>query len=132
MACVKKGLSRQDAHEEIRTSTRAQLPHIKPCPTISHHITSLTQLFVFPAGVLSHQASDNVKKHGKNNDLLDRIRRTAFFAPILDELDSLLDPSTFVGRAPQQVEKFTSTEIKKALQPYEAHLAKGETAALSV
>ncbi|KAL4985396.1 Cullin repeat-like-containing domain protein [Aspergillus falconensis] len=100
MACVKKGLSRQDAHEEIR--------------------------------VLSHQASDNVKKHGKNNDLLDRIRRTEFFAPILGELDALLDPSTFVGRAPQQVEKFTSTEVKKALQPYETFLATAETSALHV
>ncbi|KAL3484478.1 Cullin repeat-like-containing domain protein [Aspergillus germanicus] len=100
MACVKKGLSRQDAHEEIR--------------------------------VLSHQAADNVKKLGKDNDLLDRIRRTEFFAPILDQLDALLDPSTFVGRAPQQVEKFTSTEVKKALQPYESHLANAETSALHV
>ncbi|KAL3474385.1 Cullin repeat-like-containing domain protein [Aspergillus californicus] len=100
MACVSKGLSRQDAHEEIR--------------------------------VLSHQAADNVKKHGKDNDLLDRIRRTEFFAPILGQLDSLLDARTFVGRAPQQVEKFTSTEVKKALQPYEAQLANAETSALHV
>ncbi|KAL4948926.1 Cullin repeat-like-containing domain protein [Aspergillus filifer] len=100
MACVKKGLSRQDAHEEIR--------------------------------VLSHQASDNVKKLGKNNDLLERIRRTAFFEPILGELDALLDPGTFVGRAPQQVEKFTSTEVKKALEPYATHLATATTSALHV
>lgn len=26
---------------------------------------------------------------------------------ILDEIDSLLDPSTFIGRAPEQVMKFT-------------------------
>lgn len=100
MACVHKGLSRQDAHEEIR--------------------------------VLSHQAADMVKKHGQNNDLIDRIRRTPFFAPIIDQLDSLLDPSTFVGRAPQQVEKFVSTEVKAALEPYAAHLAKAETADLHV
>lgn len=83
-------------------------------------------------GVLSHQAGDNVKKHGKNNDLLERIRRTQFFAPILGELDALLDPSTFVGRAPQQVEKFTSTEVKNALKPYGASLEKGETSTLHV
>lgn len=83
-------------------------------------------------GVLSHQAADNVKKHGKNNDLLERIRRTEFFAPILGELDALLDPSTFTGRAPQQVEKFVSTEVKNALKPYEAALAKAETSALHV
>lgn len=83
-------------------------------------------------GVLSHQAADNVKKQGKDNDLLERIRRTAFFAPILDELDALLDPSTFVGRAPQQVEKFTSTEVKQVLKPYESHLVNAETSTLSV
>jgi adenylosuccinate lyase len=100
MACVKKGLSRQDAHEEIR--------------------------------VLSHQAADNVKKQGKDNDLLERIRRTAFFEPIIPELESLLDARTFVGRAPQQVQKFTTTEVAAALKPYADSIAKAETAALYV
>jgi adenylosuccinate lyase len=120
MACVKKGLSRQDAHEEIRMLLHRLFYH------------KVRSLISRPTGVLSHQASDNVKKLGKNNDLIERVRRTAFFAPILDELDTLLDPSTFVGRAPQQVEKFTSTEVKKALQPYGEHLLKAETAALYV
>lgn len=83
-------------------------------------------------GVLSHQAADNVKKQGKDNDLIERIRRTAFFNPILSELDTLLDPSTFIGRAPQQVEKFTSTEVTAALKPYAAQLATAETSALHV
>ncbi|CAG8022803.1 unnamed protein product [Penicillium salamii] len=100
MACVAKGLSRQDAHEEIR--------------------------------VLSHQAADNVKKQGKDNDLIERIRRTAFFEPIIAQLDTLLDASTFVGRAPQQVEKFTSTEVAAAIKPYASTIAKGETSALHV
>lgn len=83
-------------------------------------------------GVLSHQAADNVKKQGKDNDLLDRIRRTAFFNPIIPELESLLDARTFVGRAPQQVEKFTTTEVAAALKPYASNIAKGETSALHV
>jgi adenylosuccinate lyase len=73
-------------------------------------------------GVLSHQASDNVKKQGKSNDLIDRIRRTAFFEPIIAELDSLLEPSTFIGRAPQQVEKFVATEVAAALELYRKSL----------
>lgn len=120
MACVKKGLSRQDAHEEIRMLQTAQAGKKK--------VIILKQ----NTGVLSHQAADNVKKYGKNNDLLERIRGAPFFAPILGELDALLDPSTFVGRAPQQVEKFTSTEVKNVLKPYEASLAQGETSALHV
>lgn len=87
MALVKKGLSRQDAHEEIR--------------------------------VLSHQASAAVKLEGKPNDLIDRIRVTKFFEPILPELDSLLDASTFVGRAPQQVERYLG-----ASGPVETELAR--------
>lgn len=73
-----------------------------------------------------------MKKYGKNNDLLERVRRSEFFAPILGELDDLLEPSTFVGRAPQQVEKFTSTEVKEALKPYEEDIASAGTSALHV
>lgn len=85
-----------------------------------------------PTGVLSHQAADNVKRLGKDNDLINRIRASTFFAPIQGELDSLLDPSTFIGRSPQQVEKFTSTEVKDAIRPYEKDLEKMETATLHV
>ena len=59
MACVHRGLSRQDAHEEIR--------------------------------VLSHQASAVVKQEGKQNDLIERIKKAKFFEPILPQLDTLLD-----------------------------------------
>ena len=69
--------------------------------------------------VLSQQAADVVKKEGKDNDLIARIRRDPFFAPIGGELDQLMDPSTFIGRAPQQVENFMRTEVMYALRPYE-------------
>ena len=75
--------------------------------------------------VLSHQAARVVKEGGRDNDLIDRIRRTPFFAPIAGELDSLLDPRTFVGRAPEQVEKFCEGEVKRALHGY-AHLLGGK------
>lgn len=44
-----------------------------------------------------------VKMEGGDNDLIERVKKSAYFAPIHSQLDSLLDPSTFVGRAPQQV-----------------------------
>jgi len=68
--------------------------------------------------VLSHEAGAVVKKQGQPNDLIERIRKTEFFAPIVNELPELLDASTFVGRAPQQVEKFITTEVKEALKPF--------------
>ena len=45
-----------------------------------------------------------MKSEGGDNDLIERIRGDPYFSPILAELDSLLDPGTFVGRAPEQVE----------------------------
>jgi adenylosuccinate lyase len=117
MACVAKGLSRQDAHEEIRPS-----PHPSAFSPFPNPLSFTNISFLLNPGVLSHQASDNVKKQGKSNDLIERIRRTEFFAPIIAELDGLLDPSTFIGRAPQQVEKFVATEVEAALQPYKKSL----------
>ncbi|CCE61776.1 hypothetical protein TPHA_0B01040 [Tetrapisispora phaffii CBS 4417] len=69
--------------------------------------------------VLSQQASDVVKKQGGENDLIERIQNDAFFEPIWKDLDTLLKPSTFVGRAPQQVEKFVSRDVKNALEPFQ-------------
>jgi hypothetical protein len=53
--------------------------------------------------VLSQEAGAQVKQHGLDNDLVERIRKSPYFAPILPYLDTLLEPSTFVGRAPEQV-----------------------------
>lgn len=72
--------------------------------------------------VLSHQAAAVVKEQGGDNDLIERIKNDAFFAPIHSELDSLLEPSTFVGRAPQQTEKFIKNDVKNALQPFEKYI----------
>lgn len=68
---------------------------------------------------MSHQAGAEVKQHGRDNDLIDRIRKTEFFAPIVGELDSLLKAETFTGRAPEQVEAFYEREVRKALKTYE-------------
>lgn len=53
--------------------------------------------------VLSQEAAAVVKQEGGDNDLLARVQRDPYFAPILGQLDALLDPKTFIGRAPQQV-----------------------------
>ena len=49
------------------------------------------------------EAAAQVKQHGLENDLVDRIRASEYFAPIQEKLEDLLKPSTFIGRAPQQV-----------------------------
>ncbi|KAJ3042099.1 adenylosuccinase ade13 [Rhizophlyctis rosea] len=75
--------------------------------------------------VLSHQAAAKVKQEGLENDLIERVKASDYFKPIIGQLDALLDPSTFVGRAPQQVERFISKEVEPALAQYKDALAKG-------
>lgn len=72
--------------------------------------------------VLSHEAGAQVKKHGKDNDLVDRIKADPYFAPILGELDSILDASTFIGRSPDQVTDFLAEEVEPVLQNYKEHI----------
>lgn len=72
--------------------------------------------------VLSQQAADQVKRLGKNNDLIDRIRKDSYFQPIHDEIDELLDPKTFIGRAPNQVLEFLREEVTPVLDRYKSYL----------
>ena len=82
--------------------------------------------------VLSHQAARIVKEEGGENDLIERIRNEPYFAPIVQRLDELLDPSSFTGRAPQQVDSFLAKWVKPALEPYAETLAHSGQAELSV
>lgn len=68
-------------------------------------------------------AAREVKEFGRPNDLIERIRNDAFYAPIVNDLGTLLDPKTFVGRAPEQVVAFVSREVRPALGPWADNLA---------
>lgn len=81
--------------------------------------------------VLSHQASAVVKQQGRDNDLIERIKKDEFFKPIWNEIDLLMDPGTFVGRAPEQAVKFVEKEVKQALEPWVGQLS-GEVSELNV
>ena len=66
--------------------------------------------------MLSHEAAYQVKELGEENDLIERVRKDAYFDPIKDELDAVLDPRSFIGRAPQQVDKFIKEWVAPALE----------------
>lgn len=72
--------------------------------------------------VLSQQAAAVVKQEGGDNDFIARVRADPYFSPIHNHLDSLLDPSSFTGRAPQQVAKFLKEEVRPALIPYQGKM----------
>uniref|UniRef100_A0A060THS4 Adenylosuccinate lyase n=1 Tax=Blastobotrys adeninivorans TaxID=409370 RepID=A0A060THS4_BLAAD len=72
--------------------------------------------------VLSHQAAKVVKEEGGDNDLIDRVKKDSYFEPVWADLDKLLDPSTFVGRAPQQAQKFVEKTVAEALKGVEHYI----------
>ncbi|KAF4635303.1 hypothetical protein G7Y89_g2791 [Cudoniella acicularis] len=84
--------------------------------------------------VLSHQASDVVKKQGLQNDLIERIKRTEFFKPVWGEIDGMLDPKNFTGRSAEQVERYCGPggEVEKALEPYQKHINASKVVELTV
>ncbi|TQS34060.1 hypothetical protein Golomagni_05571 [Golovinomyces magnicellulatus] len=84
--------------------------------------------------ILSHQASDVVKKEGGRNDLIERIRRTEYFKPIWSELEHMLDPKKFIGRSPEQVLKYCGKggEVEAALTKYKEKIDKSLDVCLTV
>ncbi|XP_061193951.1 LOW QUALITY PROTEIN: adenylosuccinate lyase-like [Saccostrea echinata] len=82
--------------------------------------------------VLSQEAGRVVKQEGGDNDLMERIRKSDYFKPIHGELDSLLDPKTFTGRAPTQVTKFIEMEVDPSLKKYTEKLKAGGKVELNV
>lgn len=43
------------------------------------------------------------------------MRNDPYFSPIHGELEQLLDPQTFIGRAPEQVDKFLKEWVEPSL-----------------
>jgi len=76
----------------------------------------------------SQAAAEQVKKHGKPNDLLERLKADDAFAEI--DIDALLDPAAFIGLAPQQVDEFIAKEVAPIRKRYADAL--GQTTDLRV
>ena len=80
--------------------------------------------------VHSMEASRVVKAEGGENDLLQRIAADPAFGVTLEELERLIVPEKYVGRAPEQTADFLAEEVQPVLDRY-ANL-KGITAEINV
>lgn len=65
--------------------------------------------------VHSMAAAEQVKIHGKANDLVERIAQDELFGLSLEEINSVLNPINFVGRAPEQVEEFIGQYVSPVI-----------------
>lgn len=64
----------------------------------------------------SMAAARRMKEEGADADLLDRIADDEAFGLARDELEGLVDPMRFVGRAPEQVSRFLEDHVRPALE----------------
>lgn len=120
MAMVKKGGDRQEAHEKIRVCLQLTW--------VARFRWSTTKK------ILSQEAGYQVKQLGLENDLIERIKKESYFDPIKGQLDRLLNPQSFIGRAPQQVDAFLEEWVRPALADEESRQAirKSQRVELSV
>ena len=68
--------------------------------------------------VHSHAAAAHGNLEGGANDLLERIKGDPAFPIKAEEIDAVLDPALYVGRAPEQVDEFISGVIDPILARY--------------
>jgi adenylosuccinate lyase len=68
----------------------------------------------------SQAAAQQVKAEGQANDLLERLAGEKVFEDI--DLNAVLDPSSFVGRAPEQVDAFIEQVVEPIRKRYAAQL----------
>jgi adenylosuccinate lyase len=62
------------------------------------------------------QSADQVKKFGKQNDLIERMYGSKIINMTKEEIDATINPSNYIGRAPQQVEEFYNETIIPILE----------------
>ncbi|HEX3039300.1 MAG TPA: adenylosuccinate lyase [Caproiciproducens sp.] len=69
--------------------------------------------------VHSMAASKVVKEDGGENDLLSRIAGDPIFGVTLEELQAIVSPEKYVGRAPQQTKEFIEEVVNPVLTAYD-------------
>lgn len=69
--------------------------------------------------VHSMAASKVIKEEGGENDLLSRIASDPIFGVSLEQLNAIVSPEKYVGRAPQQTEEFISEVVNPVVEAYD-------------
>jgi adenylosuccinate lyase len=70
----------------------------------------------------SQAAAEQVKKFGKPNDLIARLKNDSVFAKV--DFKKVLNPNDYIGRAPQQVDEFIKDIVAPIRRKYRRELGK--------
>jgi len=80
--------------------------------------------------VHSHAAAEQVKKFGKSNDLIERLKADSAFAKV--DLKAVLNPKSYTGRASQQVDEFIKDVVSTIRRKYRMQINKKQKTELNV
>lgn len=69
--------------------------------------------------VHSMAASRVIKEEGGENDLLSRIAADEVFGVTMEDLENILQPEKYTGRAKEQTEDFLAETVAPVLKKYE-------------
>ena len=72
--------------------------------------------------VYSHEAAAQVKQHGKENDLLERLKKDPAFAKV--DFKKVMNPKAYIGRSPEQVNEFIAEVVTPVRRKYRKALNK--------
>ncbi|MHC4487920.1 MAG: adenylosuccinate lyase [Planctomycetota bacterium] len=70
----------------------------------------------------SHAAAAQVKRLGKPNDLISRLKADIAFSKV--NFEKVLDPKSYIGRAPQQVDEFIRDIVTPLCRKYRKELSR--------
>lgn len=69
-------------------------------------------------------AAENVKRFGRENNLISLIEEDSLFSAVKDNLNDVLDPYKYTGRAASQVTEYINTEVNPILEKHKTLLGK--------
>jgi adenylosuccinate lyase len=70
----------------------------------------------------SHAAAAQVKKFGRPNDLINRLKADIAFRNV--DFEKVLNPKNYIGRAPQQVDEFIRSIVEPVRRKYRKYLSR--------
>ncbi|MCK5225662.1 MAG: adenylosuccinate lyase [Planctomycetes bacterium] len=78
----------------------------------------------------SHAAAEQVKKFGRQNDLISRLKSDADFSKV--DFKTVLNPKSYIGRAAEQVDEFLAEVVTPVRRKYRKKLKEAKSVKLKV
>ncbi len=109
--------------EVVRRNLAEHLPFMATETILMHAVSKGGDRQELHESIRQHSmaAARRMKEEGADADLLDRIAGDDSFGLRADELQEMVDPMRFVGRAPSQVERFIERAVLPILEKHRSN-----------